>query len=120
MITVKETSKLINAGLQSQLAIPEFIDAFNASDTDTRKKMVAEPPESIMSENITAYLAAVVEHLCHKNGMTPPVWVQGREYFLRRPCFYGGERLKAVLISESPVAFRRRNIFVSANATDRC
>ena len=51
---------------------------------------------------------------------TVPDWVHGPERLLERPFFAGGlESLKAVFLVESPLAFRRRQIFVSANALSR-
>jgi len=49
-----------------------------------------------------------------------PPWVDEPYRFLVKPFFAGGlENLKAILLVESPLAFRRRQIFVSANALSR-
>lgn len=67
-----------------------------------------------------AYLAAVAETLCREAFLNPPGWSDASACFLHRPWFAGGfESLKALLLVESPVAFRRRNLFVSANALSR-
>jgi hypothetical protein len=67
-----------------------------------------------------AYLAAVAETLCRETSLCPPGWTDSPLCFLHRPWFAGGfETLKALLLVESPVAFRRRNLFVSANALTR-
>jgi hypothetical protein len=70
---------------------------------------------------VNAYLAAVAETLCREAGLSPPAWTEEPGRFLRMPWFAGGglESLKALLLAESPVAFRRRNLFVSANALAR-
>jgi len=49
-----------------------------------------------------------------------PAWTEEPERFLREPLFAGGlESLKAILIVESPSAFRRRIIFISADGLSR-
>ena len=67
-----------------------------------------------------AYLAATAEHLALRFGLAVPGWTDGPVRFLARPFFAGGlESLKAILIAESPSAFRRRLIFVGADALYR-
>jgi hypothetical protein len=62
----------------------------------------------------------VAETLCREVSLTPPAWTESPCCYLRRPWFAGGfETLKAILLAESPVPFRRRNLFVSANALSR-
>jgi hypothetical protein len=49
-----------------------------------------------------------------------PAWTEKPQRFLREPFFAGGlESLKAILIVESPSAFRRRLIFISADGLSR-
>jgi hypothetical protein len=49
-----------------------------------------------------------------------PDGLRRRSVFLREPYFAGGlESLKAILIVESPSAFRRRLIFISADGLSR-
>lgn len=101
--------------------IANFIDDFNRADLDEKRNMVAEFPfEKVNEKKYTAYIAAAVEELCFRNGMDIPGWVFDKKYSLKEPFFVGGlESLKAFLIVESPVPFRRRNIFVSANVLTR-
>jgi hypothetical protein len=50
----------------------------------------------------------------------PPAWTDEPKRFLTEPYFAGAlESLKAMLIADSPAAFRRRLIFVSADALSR-
>jgi len=101
--------------------LAEFIDEFNRSDLGKRQKMVEKFPFSDITDvKYTAYIAAMVEELCFQNKMEIPEWVWDRKYQLKEPFFVGGlESLKAFLIAESPLPFRRRNIFVSANVLQR-
>jgi hypothetical protein len=87
----------------------EFLDTFYGGDPGTRTSAIAGAPRELDPIH-DAYLAAVAEHLALKYG----------QRFLDKPFFAGGlETLKAILLVESPLAFRRRQIFVSANALAR-
>ena len=67
-----------------------------------------------------AYLAATAEHLAWQYGLPVPSWVSGDKRKLHRPWFASPlAALRAILILESPAAFRARNLFVSANALNR-
>lgn len=67
-----------------------------------------------------AYLAALAEHLALESGLPAPSWTEQPERFLSEPFFAGGlQSLKALLLVESPLAFRRRLIFISADALSR-
>jgi len=101
--------------------IAEFIDEFNRGDINKKKKMVKKfPLKKKLDRKIAAYTAAMVEELCFKNNIDIPAWVFDKKYRLKEPFFVGGlENLKAFLLVESPVSFRRRNIFVSQNVLRR-
>jgi hypothetical protein len=97
----------------------EFLDEFYSGNSDMRTRAVACAPARIDPVH-DAYLAAVAEHLALRFGLPVPQWVEEPHRFLARPFFAGGlENLKAILLVESPLAFRRRQIFVSANALSR-
>lgn len=97
----------------------EFLDVFYVGDTPTRIASLAAEPTPLAPVH-DAYLAAVAEHLARRFELPIPDWVEGQGRFLSTPFFAGGlESLKATLIAESPSSFRRRLIFVSANALSR-
>jgi hypothetical protein len=82
--------------------------------------LVADRPEPTGEPETDAYLAAVAESLCREIALPPPAWTEASAYYLSRPWFAGDlQSLKAILLTESPVCFRRRNLFVSANALQR-
>ena len=96
----------------------EFLDEFY-SKKEKRSGMIAEPPPSI-DEIKDAYLGAAAEHLAIHWKLDRPRWINDPSRFLRRPYFAGGlENLKAILLVESPAAFRRRMIFVGKDALFR-
>jgi hypothetical protein len=102
--------------------IGNLMDDFRAhcSTAQERMALVSEQPFSSGQPETDAYFAALAESLCREFGMCPPTWTEQPAYYLKRPWFAGGlESLKAILLAESPAAFRRRNLFVSANALSR-
>jgi len=93
-----------------------FVDRFNA---EPQKELIDTPPCPAASERIRALAASTVEALCRKQGWTPPDWCLGIPA-LREPWFPSEtESLKASALIESPVDFRRRNIFVLGNFLER-
>jgi hypothetical protein len=67
-----------------------------------------------------AYLAATAEELGRTYHLPIPEWTAAETRKLHRPWFASSlSALRAVLLLESPAAFRARNIFVSENALTR-
>ena len=67
-----------------------------------------------------AYIAATAEELARRFALRQPDWTVGEDRHLRRPWFATPlAALRAVLLLESPPAFRARNLFVSENALSR-
>ena len=96
------------------LPLREFLDEFYVEDrADVRVQMLAREPSLTGIDRHDAYLAAVAEHLARRYRLAVPGWAGKSNRFLKRPYFPSGlESLKAILIVESPVAFRKRLIFV--------
>ncbi len=95
----------------------EFLDEFYIEqDAAKRSSMLADEPPLLSNVRTNAYFAAVAEHLSWEYDLPVPAWSGQKERFLSRPYFPCGlESLKAILLVESPTAFRRRMIFVDAN-----
>ena len=118
--TIAEIAERVVTGADAfDPAVREFIDAWQEMpDAERRRALQTEP--AILGGVKDAYLAAVAEHLASLGDLLPPAWTETPIRFLREPHFAGGlESLKAILIAESPSAFRRRLIFVSADALSR-
>lgn len=65
------------------------------------------------------YLAAMVEHAAHLRGVVPPPWTRDVDA-PDEPWFATDlQSLRVWLLSHSPAAFKRRNLFVDATVGDR-
>ena len=100
-------------------AVREFVDSWQSMAAAEREGALAAEPVELGGVK-DAYIAAVAEYLAAIDGRQAPTWTEKPGRFLHEPFFAGGlESLKAILIAESPAAFRRRLIFVSADALSR-
>jgi hypothetical protein len=118
--TLGEVSRRVRAGEDEfDRALREFLDHFYLSEPSGRMSAIANRPEPLDALR-DAYLGATAEHLARRWKLPVPAWAHDHGFTLTRPHFSGGlESLKAILTAESPTAFRRRLLFVSANALDR-
>jgi hypothetical protein len=111
--------RVLNRSQGFDAAMREFLDSWQSMSVSQRVKALAGEPDHIAPVH-DAYLAATAEHLALSDRIETPTWTEDKARFLSEPFFAGGlESLKATLIVESPLAFRRRLIFISANALSR-
>lgn len=95
--------------------VREFMDEFYMHDGEMRDA-IRDVPIGLDPVK-DAYLAALAEHLATQYGLEYPAWANNADRFLHEPFFAGGlESLKAILLVESPAAFRRRMIFIDKDA----
>jgi hypothetical protein len=102
--------------------LANFLDDFYA--TPRADALRLGPPElkGIVEEGEVkdAYLAAVGEELARKYKLPHPAWVYEQGRVLHLPWFASDlQSIRAVLLLESPLGFRSRNLFVSENALSR-
>jgi hypothetical protein len=101
----------------------DFLDEFYRNDDDERKGMVEQEPHSYanLSPRILPFLAGMVEKLCNDYEIDCPTWVYKDKYFLEEPNFYMDVQgnLRIILLVESPVEFKIRNIFTTKNCLTR-
>lgn len=118
--TLNEVSRRVLSGDQEfSDALAEFLDTFYLGTEEDREIGIRGRPMPIDAVS-DAYLSATAEHLALQYGLEVPEWSYNQGHSLRKPQFFGGfESLKAILIAESPLAFRRRMLFVSSNALHR-
>jgi len=114
--SLAEVAELTNAGEPFDFALRSFLDEFQSQSQPGA--FTAEPRQ--LDPRLDAYLAATAESLATEHGLPVPAWAWAESRKLHRPWFalpWAG--LRAVLLLESPAAFRSRNLFVSANALSR-
>ncbi|OGQ13879.1 MAG: hypothetical protein A3B70_00755 [Deltaproteobacteria bacterium RIFCSPHIGHO2_02_FULL_40_11] len=93
-----------------------FVDHFRKT-LDPR--LILLPPPHILDPKLKALLASMVQTLCQEVQMNAPTWAKKR-FMLKTPWFVSeSEALKASAILESPIYFRKNNIFVLKNFLER-
>ena len=121
--TLAEVAQLAAQGDSFDRCLANFLDEFKASPGAAALAAAPELLAARLGERghvQDAYLGATAEHLACANGWPVPAWAMAEERKLHRPWFASKlAALRAVLILESPVAFRSRNLFVSENALAR-
>ena len=105
-------------GPEPRFALAELnalLAGFSAGELRTA---VAEFPAAL-SDFLRNYVAAMVEHACARRAVPVPAWTRAVEP-LSEPVF-GSElqSLRLYLLTQSPPAFRRRNIFIDSSVGGR-
>ncbi len=121
--TLAAVARLVAGGDSFDPCLANFLDEFKLAPS--AEAFVATP--ELLAPTLgerggvqDAYLAATAEHLACTHGLAVPAWVMADARKLRHPWFASTlAALRAVLILESPAAFRSRNLFVSENALTR-
>ena len=103
-------------------AIRNFLDRF--AQNPSSHLIYEEPPllVSVLDDDglADAYVASVAAWLAQKHHIFCPAWTDKDDRVKKKPWFAAKTpNLKAILLQESPAAFRVRNLFVSANALSR-
>ena len=121
--TLAEVADLAAGGDSFDRCLANFLDEFYATPS---ARALTEEPASLASQFghlggvQDAYLAATAEELARQFNLLLPRWVDAESRKLHRPWFASSlAALRAVLLLESPPAFRSRNLFVSENALTR-
>lgn len=94
------------------VAMAGFLDNFYMQP-QRRQAMIDPEPELLGNPILDATLGGVGEHLARRWNLMIPAWTDHPARFLKQPYFPTPlENLKPMLIAQSPLAFRRRMIFV--------
>lgn len=111
------SERIVEDGEESwKLWLFNFVDAFRSKRD---RSLIEMPPCEGLTPNIKALLASSVDTLCTDLQMEAPNWCATVPP-LDRPWFVSGlESLKPMALIESPVHFRKRNIFVLGNFLSR-
>ena len=121
--TLAEVARLTLDGDSFDRCLANFLDDFYAAPNpeafaDTPPLLAPKLGETGRVQD--AYLAATAEELVRAHQLCVPSWTTAEARSLHRPWFASPlAALRAVLLLESPAAFRARNLFVSENALTR-
>ncbi|HEY8740873.1 MAG TPA: hypothetical protein VIN56_09810 [Candidatus Dormibacteraeota bacterium] len=98
----------------------EFLDEYRAEPRAARARLLATDPPPTGSKRWDAFLGALAEHLAFHDRLTVPGWAQMPDRFLDSSWFLLDlPSVRPSAIAESPAAFRRRAIWITAEALDR-
>jgi hypothetical protein len=117
--SLAEVARRTAAGESFEFELSDFLHEFQLRG---EVAMLLEEPvllqESSPSRALEdAYLAAVAVSLASATRLPVPAWARNTRRVLREPWFASsGRHMRALLLVESPAAFRERNLFVTANA----
>jgi hypothetical protein len=120
--TLKESMRTVRTPEDFSYALRNFLDRFRRNPDVS---LLEEAPDMLADQFgdeglADAYLAASAALLCQEMQFDCPAWAEKSDRIYSRPWFAAkSPNLKAILLQESPAAFRVRNLFVSANALSR-
>ncbi len=109
------------SGEPFDIAVRELLDELSLLRTaEQRNRALAEAPPPTGDPRHDAYLAALAEHFAARFGLERPGWTTSPNRFLDRFYFKSDvPGFRAIAIAQSPAAFRRRGIFISAGSLER-
>lgn len=120
--TLRESMFNVDVRSDFSFAIANFLDRFK---TNPDPALLTDEP-ALLSPRLEdggyadAFVASTAAYLCQANNLKAPGWVNAQCRMMPVPHFAAkSPAMKAILLQESPAAFRVRNLFVSANALSR-
>lgn len=109
------------AGEPFPFPVKEFLDEVTFMSGPQMQHAISEPPQLTGDARHDAYLGALAEHLAALNQLERPLWSVESARFLDKFWFVSAVKgFRPLALVESPAAFRRRGIFVSAGSLTRC
>ena len=76
-----------------------------------RSSFIEDEPFRLSDPVQRAHMAGMAEYVSQLSCTRPPAWVEIEDYFLPEPVYIGSPRVHEILRTETPSAFRRRNLF---------
>lgn len=117
LVTVGER---VRGGEDLRFAVREFLDEFAMRGRDELRASALDSEPADVDDRTDAYLAALAEHLARAADLPTPAWAADGRRSLDRMWFPGlAPGFRATALRESPVAFRRRGIFIPRGALER-
>lgn len=115
--TAYQAMRKVTGGEDWRLAFMNFVDGFRRRPS---RSLVRKDPRDLRPHSkMYALLQSICIELCRERGIPAEGWLAKRA-FLSKPWFVSGmKNLYAMALKESPVAFRKNNIFVLSNFLSR-
>jgi len=111
-VTVREATQRVIAREDWQIAYFDFVDSFLATRSEL---LITHQPADGLDIKSLALICSIVMQLCEENQVTPPEWAR-LSIELEEPWFISKfKSMRAICLVESPVYFKRNNIFVGAD-----
>ena len=119
--TLAEVARRRNEGEELARLLAEFLDEFYLDlASDGAAARLVDAPDDLPDAREHALLGAIGEHLARRWKLPVPARSDDADRFLAMPYFTTPlEGFKALLIAQSPLAFRRRLIFTEAEPLRR-
>jgi hypothetical protein len=115
----QEALRRLTAAGTRRLALAELADFLRPLPTGAFQRAVAEPPRAQLDPETLNHVAGAIELAAARRGVPAPVWVRSVPA-QDQPSF--GSTLSSLrlhLLTRSPVALRRRNLFMDASIDER-
>jgi hypothetical protein len=109
----------LNGPNATSFALADLNSLLTKLSSSELRDAIASPLELQLSPFLANYVAAMVETACEKRALPLPVWIR-KIAPLSDPVF--GSLLQSLrlhLLTNSPAAFRRRNIFIDSSLGER-
>lgn len=99
--------------------LAELHDFFKRLEPQEFSRALHYPPAAQLAPFAANYLAAMIEYAAAARNVSVPGWVRNTER-LESPWFASSlQSLRLYLLTQSPPAFRRRNLFIDSSVGDR-
>jgi hypothetical protein len=117
--TVQDLLRTLSTAERPGYVLAELNDLLAPLSAGEFEQAVCDPPPVELDQYWGNYVAAMIEFAAVRKNTEAPSWTE-RVRPLEEPAF--GSSLKSLrlyLLTHSPVAFRRRNIFIDSSIGDR-
>jgi hypothetical protein len=104
---------------QRRFALAELADFVRPLAAGSFLRAVAEAPRARLDANTLNHVAAAIDLAARRRGVAPPPWT--RDVTIPAMPRFGSEltSVRLHLLTRSPVALRRRNLFMDASVDER-
>lgn len=119
-MSLQNIAARVVAGEDFMHTVREFLDELALMSPDQAQRAMRQKPIPTGDIRFDAYLGGLAEHAAAINRFQRPDWSCEPDRFLNQFWFVSEIKgFRALALAESPAAFRRRGIFISAGSLSR-